>query len=125
MPTDACGEPALGVWRPVHPEPAQTASPSRTLHQFSSEWYERRRHEVQPRTAEHWKWALSNHLLPVLGDYELGDIGPEQVDMFKSVKLKERAIYERASEREREQLARPLSSATSTPWPSLVTLGPS
>jgi hypothetical protein len=36
-----------------------------TFHRLASEWIERRRHEVDGRTVEHWRWALSGHLLPL------------------------------------------------------------
>jgi Phage integrase central domain len=111
---DRLAQVRLGIWRPARPEPAQTAPTSRTLHVFASEWYERRQHEVGERTAEHWKWALSNHVLPVLGEYEIGDIGPEQVDMFKSVKLREREHYERAGRRNARPCAGHSRTARST-----------
>src|SRR4051794_22493806 len=54
-----------GIWTPPAPiamaeEPRQEPS----FHVLASEWVERRRHEVDERTVEHWKWALSIHLLP-------------------------------------------------------------
>jgi len=69
----------LGIWKPLRPDADQAVPTSRTLHVFASEWFDRRRQEVGERTTEHWKWALSNHVLPVLGDHEIGGIGPEQV----------------------------------------------
>jgi len=57
----------LGIWKPLRPDADQAVPTSRTLHVFASEWFDRRRQEVGERTTEHWKWALSNHVLPVLG----------------------------------------------------------
>jgi integrase len=80
-----------GIWKP----PAQTtrieappAEPS--FHEFASEWVARRRHEVDPRTAEHWEWALSCHLLPVFASSLLSEITPATVDRYKLGKLRER-----------------------------------
>ena len=88
-----------GLWRPpVKIEPELPAEP-RTFHEFSSEWYERRRFEVGERTSEHWLWALSNHLLAPLGTVDVGAIGVEEVDSFKTTKLRERERYEAASEK--------------------------
>ena len=103
----------IGAWHPPRPEPVLEAIPEpKTLHVFASEWYERRRFEVGERTSEHWKWALSNHLLEPLGTLDVGAIGPEQVDAFKTTKLAERERYERADEKERKTLSLPLSNGS-------------
>ncbi|MDQ3123008.1 MAG: site-specific integrase [Actinomycetota bacterium] len=109
---DRLAQVRLGIWKPQRPERVEVAPTSRSVHVFSSEWFERRRFEVGERTVEHWRWALSNHLLPVLGQYEIGEIGPEQIDMFKSAKLRERERYERASENERTTTPRPLANGS-------------
>lgn len=56
-----------GIWRPPAREPTPevaVAAEEPTFHEYASEWVERRRFEVDERTAEHWRWALSCHLLP-------------------------------------------------------------
>src|SRR5262245_43296582 len=56
-----------GLWRPPQPAPAvEVLSEEPTFHVLASEWLERRRHEVDARTVDHWRWALSGHLLPAL-----------------------------------------------------------
>jgi integrase len=70
----------------VHEEPTEEP----TFHEFASEWVSRRRHEVDDRTAEHWTWALSCHLLPTFKDARLSEITPASVDRYKSGKLAER-----------------------------------
>lgn len=103
----------LGAWQPPRPEPDEDEAPeSRTLHEFSSAWFERRRFEVGERTAEHFRWALSNHLLAPLGALDVAGIGPEQVDAFKTRKLAERERYAAASEEERKALSQPLSNGS-------------
>jgi len=109
---DRLAQVRLGIWKPQRAERVEVAPTSRSVHVFSSEWFERRRFEVGERTVEHWRWALSNHLLPVLGEYEIGEIGPEQVDIFKSIKLRERERYEGANGKDRETFPRPLSNGS-------------
>lgn len=67
---------------------------------------------MRERTAEHFLWALSNHLLAPLGSLDVGTIGPEQVDAFKTAKLRERERYEAASDEERKRLPQPLSNGS-------------
>lgn len=103
----------IGAWQPPRPEPVAEPAPApKSLHVFASEWFERRRFEVGERTSEHWRWALSNHLLAPLGRSDVGAIGPEQVDAFKTTKLAERERYERATEADRKKLPAPLSNGS-------------
>jgi hypothetical protein len=54
-----------GIWQPRSPEPEAPATAEEPdFHVYSSEWVARREYEVDTRTAEHWRWALSCHLLP-------------------------------------------------------------
>lgn len=80
-----------GIWRAPVSEPVpDEPRPEPTFHEFASAWVERRRHEVDERTVEHWKWALSCHLLPFLASRRLSEITAELVDDFKVAKLRER-----------------------------------
>lgn len=97
-----------GIWRAPEPElAAEEPRPEPTFHEFAAAWVERRRHEVDERTVEHWKWALSCHLLPFLAARRLSEITAELVDDFKVAKLREREERARqaaALQRLREQV---------------------
>ena len=91
-----------------------------TLHVLASEWVERRRHEVDERTVEHWRWALSNHLLPLFADYRPSEVTVAAVEKFKTAKLAERERRQAAIEEWRNEdpkargrmPLRPLSNAS-------------
>jgi hypothetical protein len=54
-----------------------------TFHEFASEWYARReRAGLRPRTLEHMRWCLSDHLLPTLRAFPLDKIDAEAIDAF-------------------------------------------
>ena len=92
-----------GIWRPVECEPViehVEAEPS--FHRLASEWVERRRHEVDARTVEHWTWALSTHVLPFFADYLPSQITAALVERYKAVKLAEREERLAAIERWRK-----------------------
>jgi integrase len=78
-----------GLWQPPTRAPAIEQSETPTFHEFASEWFERHKHEVQPRTIEYWLWVLSGHL-PFFKDYPLDAITVEVVDRFKVAKQTER-----------------------------------
>lgn len=77
-----------GEWRP----PAQPA-PVReipTFHIFASEWHERRAAEgLKPRTVEHLRWTLVEHLLPHFARLPLDQITVAEVDRYVQAKLRE------------------------------------
>jgi integrase len=96
----------LGVWKPPEPAPLPqepTAEP--TFHVLASEWVARRKHEVDERSVEHWRWALSTHLLPYLADYRASEINAAVVERYKTWKLEERE--QRQAELRRWQAAEP------------------
>jgi integrase len=81
----------LGLWQPPRPEPAaKVEAEEPSFHVLASEWVERRRHEVDERTVEHWTWALSGHLLPHFAEYRPSEITVGAVEQFKTAKLAER-----------------------------------
>lgn len=79
-----------GIWRPPAFEPVPGPQEEPTVHVLASEWVERRRHEVDARTVEHWTWALSTHLLPFFADYKASQVTPALVERYKTGKLAER-----------------------------------
>jgi integrase len=111
----------LGQWHEPEPEP-EVVEPQEepTFHRLASDWVERRRHEVDKRTVEHWTWALSTHLLPFFADYRPSQVTVALVDRFKTAKLAERQERLAAIERwlrldpdKRGRMpARPLSNAS-------------
>ncbi len=86
-----------GIWKapaaaPVHEAPREEP----TFHELASEWVERRRHEVDDRTLEHWLWALSTHLLPFFARFPTSAITVALVESYKAEKLVERGRREAA-----------------------------
>ena len=78
-----------GIWKPDRPEPtARPADP--TFHEFASGWFDDRRHQVAPRTAEDYQWALTNHLLPFFAKHHLSQITIAEVDRYRAAKVRER-----------------------------------
>lgn len=87
-----------GIWRePASPDVVETLEEP-TFHVLASEWLARRRHEVDGRTVEHWRWALSNHLLPFFADSRPSEITVAAVEKFKTWKLDERERRQAAIE---------------------------
>jgi integrase len=62
---------------------------------YASEWVERRRHEVDERTLEHWRWALA-HVLEHFRDHRPSQITGRLVDQYKVAKLREREELDQA-----------------------------
>jgi integrase len=82
-----------GIWLP--PEAAPTIAepePEPSFHEFASEWYARHRGEWRPRTADDYRWALSNHLLPFFRDHRLSQITAREIDRYAAAKLTEGAL---------------------------------
>lgn len=80
----------LGVWKAPEPAPEPETSEEPTMHRLASDWVARRRHEVDERTVEYWRWALSNHLLPFFADYRPSQVTPALVETYKTALLAER-----------------------------------
>jgi integrase len=81
-----------GIWRPrlTEPAPVVEALGEPTFHVLASEWVQRRQEAVDARTVEHWKWALSNHLLPFFAELPPSRIDAALVERYKAAKLNER-----------------------------------
>jgi len=85
-----------GIWKPPEKEPAALPAADPTFHEFASQWFESRRHEVAPRTIEDYEWTLTHHLLPFFKDHRLTQITIAEVDRYRTTKVRER---ERASDK--------------------------
>ena len=81
-----------GIWRPYEPAKAPLVAEAPTFHGFASEWLEGREPELRPKTVESYRWQLSGHLLPHFAAMHLDQIGPEDVDRYKTAKLREGAL---------------------------------
>lgn len=79
-----------GIWKPPEPPAVEAPRQEPTFHEFASEWFEGKRHELASSTADNYKWALSNHLLPFFKSYRLSQITAAEVDRYKNGKLRER-----------------------------------
>ena len=79
-----------GIWRPPNAAPIIQELPEEpTFHRLSSDWVAARTHEVDPRTVEHWRWALSCHLLPHFKDYRPSQITVAHIEAYKAAQLTE------------------------------------
>jgi integrase len=57
------------------------------LEEFASEWYGRRENApLRPKTLEHLRWCLTDHLLPTFRAYPLDRIDAEAIDAFTARK---------------------------------------
>jgi integrase len=104
-----------GIWQPAGPAPA----PEPTFHEFASEWFEQRRNEVRPSTAEAVRWRLSCVLLPFFASHRLSQITTREVDRYRQAQVLERDRLRTLRDAqaslpvaERQRLSRPLSNAT-------------
>jgi len=105
-----------GRWQPASPALVVTQPGEEpTFHVFASEWVARRRDEVDARTAEHWEWALSSHVLPVFASSRLSEITASAVDQYKAGKLRERE--QRQAELDRWEQERASGTGPSLPRP--------
>jgi integrase len=109
-----------GRWQPATSEPVVGPVEEPSFHLLASEWVERRRHEVDARTVEHWAWALSTHVLPFFAEFRPSQINAALIEKFKTSKLAERERRLAAIERWRGEdpakrgrmPARPLSNSS-------------
>ena len=79
-----------GTWQPPQPTPAPPPAKDPTFHEFASQWFESRRHEVSPRSVEDYQWALTRHLLPFFKDHRLSQITIAEVDRYRTGKVRDR-----------------------------------
>jgi integrase len=91
------------IWKPPEKAPVAPPATDPTFHEFASQWFESRRHEVAPRTIEDYQWALTHHLLPFFKDHCLTQITIAEVDRYRTSKVRER---------ERDKSTRGLSNRT-------------
>lgn len=77
-----------GNWQPRQQEQAEVLEVP-TFHEFASDWLANREPELRPKTVTSYRWMLTHHLLPAFAAKPLDAIRPEDVDRYKSAKLRE------------------------------------
>lgn len=80
-----------GIWSPLSaaPPPEEIAEEP-TFHEFASDWFHRHRGEWAERTLEQYEGDIRLHLLPFFARHRLGAITAEEIDRYKSAKVRER-----------------------------------
>jgi integrase len=83
-----------GIWKPrsYRREPAEAPRDVPSFHEFASRWLADRTPELRPATIEAYTWVLAHHLLPFFADFSLDSITAEDVDRYKTAKLREGRI---------------------------------
>ena len=82
-----------GEWRRAQPAPPVDSKEEPSFHEFASEWFERKRHEIDENTRLDYFWQLTHHLLPFFKDHPLSAITRQEVDRYRheQVRRTERA----------------------------------
>ena len=78
-----------GIWKPPVADVARALAEDPTFHEFASEWFDRHRPEWRRGTAEDYKRAIVQHLLPFFADHRVSQITVAEVDRYKLAKLGE------------------------------------
>ncbi len=91
-PSHSCPVSSLPIRRDNMSQNQHAQAASLTFHEFASEWFDAHQHEVLPRSAEYYRWALTNHLLPFFGDHHLSQITIADIDRYKSLKVRAREL---------------------------------
>jgi integrase len=81
----------LGTWRPKQPDPAPERQIDPTFLEFSSDWFEAKKLEIEPNTVSSYRNDLENHLLPFFKDHHLSQISVEEVDRYRQAKVRHAA----------------------------------
>jgi integrase len=79
-----------GIWQPWQPPVVALVSTDPSFHELASQWFAEREPEVAVRTAEDYRWALTNHLLPFFAKHRVSQISIPEVDAYRVAKVGER-----------------------------------
>jgi integrase-like protein len=96
-----------GLWEPPTPQATSLDDPS--FHQFASSWLARRRPSYKKRTYEHYRYFLTDHLLPAFASLRLS-----QWTTRRSI-----ATWRQSNSRARRFERRPVAACRS-PMPTAV-----
>jgi integrase len=89
-----------GIWRPPVDEPAEAPKEEPTFHVFASEWIAGRELEgLAEKTIADLRWSLTDHLLPFFAGHLLSEITPQEIDRYKTAKVRERQELDEARNR--------------------------
>ncbi len=84
-----------GMWRAPTPTPDPAEEP--TLHEFATDWFRARQlRGLRPRTLEHDRWSLTQHLLPYFHAHRLSEITPKALDGYLAAKVREDKLSNRS-----------------------------
>lgn len=78
-----------GVWRPPNAFELDPREKDPELHEFASDWLNRYRRTVRPRSAESAEYLLRRHLLPSLHQYRLSEIDYALLSSYVAKKLEQ------------------------------------
>jgi integrase len=78
-----------GIWRPEEPEQPEVPKITPTFHEFATDWLRGIEPGLRPRTIRDYRWALEVHLLPWFARRRLTEITVEEVDRYRTGKLRE------------------------------------
>lgn len=105
-------EVTLGIWRPPGPQPIPEPQADPTFREFSSKWFEAGEGGWRPKTREDYEWQLSHHLLPFFQHHALSRITVEEVDRYRTAKVRESAKLTEAQEHWRRQVDEAIDPAS-------------
>jgi hypothetical protein len=86
-----------GLWEP--PAPQATTLDDPTFHQFASSWLARRRPSYKQRTYEHYRYFLTDHLLPAFASLRLSQLDYAAIDRYVEAKQLEAEEIRQAARR--------------------------
>lgn len=81
-----------GVWKPPAEPVIEVPKTDPTFHVFASAWLEKKKPELGERTYDDYLWALKYHLLPFFQGHRLTQITKQEVDAYKTYKLREATL---------------------------------
>jgi integrase len=86
-----------GIWEPPAPQSPIKTDP--TFHEFASSWLKRRKPTFKERTYEHYRYLLTNHLLPRFARLRLSQIDYSAIDRYIEAKQLESEEVREAARR--------------------------
>jgi integrase len=78
-----------GIWCPPERTEIAEPTPEPGFHEFSSQWFDSHRRELEETSERDYRWRLSNHLLPYFRRHRLSEITLEEVDRYRQAKVRE------------------------------------
>jgi integrase len=95
-----------GLWQPPERQAVPAAAPALpedpTFHEFASQWYRASEGGWRENTRVDYQWQLTSHLLPFFAKHRLSQITIQEVDRYRTAKVREAAkITETPVERRR------------------------